>query len=67
MDVLINQKIRTVTKGCTLYQVLSQLDFLNKSGFAVAVNDQIIISSDWSKTLLSEQNEITIITASQGG
>jgi len=67
MEIFINQNPRTVADNSSLYKVLSNLDETHKTGIAVAINDRIIPSDNWSEMRLSDQDKITIIIASQGG
>lgn len=67
MEIFINQNPCTVTDNSSLYKVLSNLNKVHKTGIAVAINDRIIPSNNWSQMRLSDQDKITIITASQGG
>lgn len=67
MTIFINQNSRIVAEKSTLYDVLNQQNFSDKSGVAVALNDQVITSSEWKTTALDNRDKIAIITASQGG
>ena len=51
--------------------VLSELVFLHvgekQKGIAVAINGQVIPKTSWEQTLVSENDDILIIKATQGG
>lgn len=40
---------------------------LKSNGIAVALNNQVVPRKDWQSTPISNQDEILIITATQGG
>lgn len=52
----------------TLTNLLSLLmPDLKTNGIAVAINSSVIPREDWSSTSIADQDEILIITATQGG
>ena len=66
MKILINREEQDTTSE-NLFLLLQENSFLDKKGFAVALNNTVIPKSDWEKTKLSENDNILIITATQGG
>jgi len=62
-----NQKIHLAQQEVSI-QLLLDLHWPNRQkGLAVAVNAQVIAKTDWETYLLSEADDILIITATQGG
>jgi sulfur carrier protein len=56
----------------TLAETISVTDFiierkLASKGIAVAINNQIIPKSNWDETIIKENDQLLIITATQGG
>lgn len=66
MQVFINQQAYQ-TEAQTLYDLLVEKGLINKTGIAVALNQQIIPRSAWSEKQVVENDILTIITATQGG
>lgn len=46
---------------------LIEKEMADKSGIAVALNEDVIQKNNWENTLLSENDRILVITATQGG
>lgn len=67
MTVFVNNQAQDFNSQCTLVGLLSQLALDQQKGIAVAVNNVVIPKKNWSTHLLSEQDKVTIIRASQGG
>ncbi|MBB1150599.1 MULTISPECIES: sulfur carrier protein ThiS [unclassified Myroides] len=62
-----NQKIHFEQKSISIQLLLDLHWPTQQKGIAVAVNDCVIPKSDWFTHLLSETDDILIITATQGG
>ncbi|MDB5271661.1 MAG: thiamine biosynthesis protein ThiS [Chitinophagaceae bacterium] len=67
MTVFVNDQAQDLLHQFTLLALLSQLSLGEQKGIAVAVNNKVIPKNNWSAHLLSEQDKVTIIRASQGG
>lgn len=72
MNIFINGTAHSFPeKNLLLAEVL--LQFLQKNdvkdirGVAVAVNGSLVRRSEWQTHIISEQDEIEILTATQGG
>ncbi|MCT4580707.1 MAG: sulfur carrier protein ThiS [Flavobacteriales bacterium] len=63
---LNGQKIQ-LPKGVTLKVFLNQNNLANNGGVAVALNQSVVAQSDWEEKELKNNDEIIIITATQGG
>ena len=64
--ISINHQLKDIESSDSIELVLDNLK-ISKQGIAVAVNDQIITKTIWSKTTLNANDKVTIIQATQGG
>lgn len=68
MELKINNQLKQFEAITLSVQDLLDLEFPNKqNGIAFAINNSVIPKTDWATTLLSETDDILIITATQGG
>jgi sulfur carrier protein len=67
MTVFVNDQVQDLKTQFTLIALLSQLSLDEQKGIAVAVNNSVVPKKNWNSYLLSEQDKVTIIRASQGG
>ncbi|MDE5849724.1 MAG: sulfur carrier protein ThiS [Muribaculaceae bacterium] len=67
MKLFVNQKeYHTDSNQLTVEELLNEIQSL-KPGVAVAVNDKVVRKVNWNSTLLTEGDQITVITAVCGG
>lgn len=66
ITISINHQLKEIESYDSLEAILDNLK-ISKQGIAVAINDQIITKTIWSKTILNANDKITIIQATQGG
>ena len=66
MTINVNNLQKDIKEQSTVTALLEQLNVALK-GIAVAINNEIITKDQWSETLLKEQDQVTIIQATQGG
>lgn len=68
MELKINNQLKHFVAETLSVQELLDLEFQNKqNGIAFAINNSVIPKIDWATTILSETDDILIITATQGG
>lgn len=67
MHVLINNETTSVSATATIEQMLEAIDLPAARGIAVAINQEVVPKPDWSSRRLQENDNITIIRATQGG
>lgn len=68
MELKINNQLKKFGAERLTVQNLLDLEFPNKqNGIAFAINNSVIPKTDWATTVLSETDNILIITATQGG
>ncbi|WP_136667189.1 sulfur carrier protein ThiS [Flavobacterium sp. H122] len=68
MELKINNQSKHFEAEELSVQDLLDLEFPEKqNGIAFAINNSVIPKTDWQTTILSETDDILIITATQGG
>ncbi|MEN7551015.1 sulfur carrier protein ThiS [Rapidithrix thailandica] len=67
MEVFVNNKPYRYETSLSLEQVLTELGLKGKNGIAVAVNQKVVSKPQWPSFTLQNQDQITVITATQGG
>ena len=67
MEVIINNKSESLTKGTSLQSLLEKQDLLEQKGIAIAVNDEVVPKAEWNSRILLANDKITVIKATQGG
>jgi len=66
MEIILNGQAKQIDAAYTVAQLVSGL-FPSGKGIAVAINQSVIPKSDWPTRRLSPNDQITLITATQGG
>jgi sulfur carrier protein len=67
MLVSVNNQSVTLSVACTLTGLLHQVGLHGHQGLAIAINHHIIPKSTWDSYALNENDQVTIIHATQGG
>ena len=67
MNVFINRKEYTLPEGATVFDALQAVQNITLKGIAVALNNDVVASTDWESTTLNDSDKITIIRAFYGG
>lgn len=67
MLISVNNQPVTLSAACTLSGLLTQVGLQGQKGLAVAINQHIIPKSTWESYALNENDQVTIIHATQGG
>lgn len=67
MTITINNKEVEVVAQEVLHQIVFDQVGENSKGIAVAINGQVIPKDSWTQTPVSENDDILIIKATQGG
>ena len=67
MTITINNKPVDVANQEVLHQIVFHQIGEDTKGIAVAVNGQVIPKNSWTETRVSENDEVLIIKATQGG
>lgn len=66
INITVNNTPHKIPKKSTLKLMLDELN-ISSEGIAVAINQEVILTEDWSHTFLAENDTILIIQATQGG
>ncbi|MBG6235280.1 sulfur carrier protein [Pedobacter sp. CAN_A7] len=67
MEVTVNQQSYSVSENCSLQHMIDHVLVVPVNGIAIAVNQEIIVKSDWPSYVLKAGDQLTIIKATQGG
>jgi sulfur carrier protein len=67
MKVIVNKEEKEFKHLQHVLDLVQELGLKEKTGIAIAVNMQIIAKGEWAEYPIKENDNITIITASQGG
>jgi sulfur carrier protein len=62
----VNGQARTAPDGATVAHVVGEVTALT-SGVAAAVNGEVVPRGRWAGTVLSEGDQVEVVTAVQGG
>lgn len=66
MKIILNGQAKQIVVTYTVGQLVSEL-FPSGKGIAVAINQSVVPKSEWPTRQLSPNDQITLITATQGG
>lgn len=67
MKVYVNNKLIETPARAKITDVLSAINIPSQKGIAIAVNNNVIPGADWGDYALNENDNITLIRATQGG
>ena len=68
MNIKVNGETREVLPGLTLHQLLLDLEITpSRPGIAVAINQEVVLRTEWADKEIQPDSEIEIIRAAQGG
>lgn len=66
ITITFNNKEISIKENCSVLEFIREQK-IESTNIAVAVNNQILPSSQWSETVLKDKDRIVAITASYGG
>ncbi|NJL76166.1 MAG: sulfur carrier protein ThiS [Saprospiraceae bacterium] len=67
MQFKINDQTYEFEEVQTIEMALNQLNKLDLTGIAIAINNVVIPKIQWKEHFIQHQDEILIVTATQGG
>lgn len=67
MEVIVNDERQKVPEESTISTLLRKMNIEDKSGFAVALNQQVVPRTKWKETSLQRGDKVLLIEISQGG
>lgn len=66
MTINVNNQPQSISENSSVEHLLEQLNVV-ANGIAVAINNEIVSRETWKKTFLQQEDQVTIIQATQGG
>ncbi|MFT5337567.1 MAG: sulfur carrier protein [Sphingobacteriales bacterium] len=66
MQIQLNGSVAHI-KNAQLDIALEELQFTDFSGMAIAINNSVIPREQWNSTHIQENDQLVVITATQGG
>ena len=66
IHIKVNDAPKKIAETTTLEEIIKELD-ISVNGIAVAVNENIVSKATWENKTLTENDEVLIIRATQGG
>ena len=67
MKIYVNDDLKTIEEGLSLALFLENLEMHDLSGWAVAINEEIVPTEKLSEISLNEDDRIILVQATQGG
>ena len=67
MIVSVNNEQKELNDQSGLIDLLAHLQLAEGKGIAVAINNKVVPKTQWEEKVLSEDDKVTIIKATQGG
>lgn len=66
IQITANNKTYQFTEKTSLEELLEKMQ-IDSNGIAIAINQEIVPKADWQNTYLNNNDDVLIITATQGG
>lgn len=67
MTIKLNDKELQLSQQSKLIALMKANNLYHESGIAVAINEEILPKTDWEQYQVKDNDNILIITATQGG
>ena len=67
MNIYVNNKLTEVPVQASVAAALDSLDLVSQKGIAVAINNNVVPRAEWDSYVLSSEDKVTLIRATQGG
>jgi sulfur carrier protein len=67
MNIYINNTPQELPEPSKITDALTALNILHQKGIAIAINNNVIPRSEWADYLLTAEDKVTLIKATQGG
>ena len=67
MNIYINSKLHEVPGAASIAAALDSLTLVSQKGIAIAINNNVVPRGEWETYVLSEEDKVTLIKATQGG
>ena len=66
MTINVNNKQQNIKELASLRDVINAMN-ISMNGIAIAINNVVVVKQEWDTTLIKDNDDITIIQATQGG
>jgi sulfur carrier protein len=66
ISINVNNKVKEVETNTSVAQLMQFLK-QDKAGIAVAINNEIVMNSNWESTIIRSNDNVLLIKATQGG
>ena len=66
MIISVNNTQKNIPENTSIEALLKELQH-TQNGIAVAINEMVVLKTQWNSHLLRENDEVLIIQATQGG
>ena len=67
MKIYLNDDLKIIEEGLSLAMFLENLEMHDLSGWAVAINEEIVPTEKLSEISLNKDDRIILVQATQGG
>ena len=66
ISINVNNEVKEVEINTSVAQLMQFLK-QDKAGIAVAINNEIVMNSNWQSTIIKANDNVLLIQATQGG
>ncbi len=66
MTINVNNQSQSISENSSILILLEQLNIVT-SGIAIAINNEVVPKEKWNTIHLKQEDQVTIIQATQGG
>jgi sulfur carrier protein len=67
MNIFVNDELKNVPSGSSLQSLLVELGMVEFNGWAIAVNNEVVPVDEIDDLTLSDNDQIMLVQATQGG
>jgi len=66
MYIKVNNETQEISENTSVQLLVEKLK-ISTNGIAIAINNSVVKKSDWTSTIINNQDDILIIQSTQGG
>lgn len=67
INIILNEEFIPVAKGCTVDRLMEQLSIKDLNRVAVAVNELVVVRSNWTNHQLYDKDQVMMFAPISGG
>ena len=67
IEISVNDNNLKIAADSIVSDLLTNLNYQNTKGIAVALNGEVLAKDEWRRRVLKSKDKVIIITATQGG